>query len=176
MDFTHKILQEHKLEIAPLSVKYISKVSRLVDRTFKHHKTKRHKPSDRIKASLKSKTWKKDEKEYTNLKYYILKSVNSEEVAGLIGFYRHKNDNPFKIWIDWLVVDQKHRGKKLGSVLIEFAQFYGKLHGYTLLSLYTTNHPNESKAQELYAKKGFMVKSVSPSIFWTGFVKEKIVA
>lgn len=176
MVFTHKVLEKRQLEIVPLSSSFVSRASCLVDTTFRHHKTKRHSPSDRIKSCLRNKEWKSDGKEYVNLKYFVLKPIDSLKVMGFIGFYRNKKDNPFKMWIDWLVVDPEARGKGLGSVLVDFAISYAKNHGFTLLSLYTTNHPSESKAQELYAQKGFIVKEVKPSVFWTGFVKEKRIA
>ncbi len=176
MDFKHKTLETNALEIVALSASLMSNASRLVDTTFSHHKTKRYSPSDRIKKYLKSKEWKFDEKEYVDLKYFVLKPVGSLKVLGFVGFYRNKKDSPRKIWIDWLVVDPSSRGRGFGSLLVDFAIGYAKYRGNTFLLLYTTNHAEEAKAQTLYAKKGFRVKEVKPGISGTGFGKEKLIA
>lgn len=56
--------------------------------------------------------------------------------------------------IEHVVIDERHRGKGLGRLLVEAAIALGKSRGYRYLDL--TTNPARSEANALYAKLGFV--------------------
>lgn len=177
MDSYKSRLKKDGLEIIPLCPSLLKRSAKVVDTVFAHYQSKKYVPSDRLRASLtKKKEWQFLERHYVDLEYFVLKKVSKNIVIGVVGFYRKKSDPQSILWIDWLAVDYAFRGKGYGSLLVDWASVYAKKKRATKLSLYTTNNTEESKAQTLYAKKGFNLKEVVPCQFWTGFVKEKRIA
>jgi RimJ/RimL family protein N-acetyltransferase len=53
---------------------------------------------------------------YKLCKYYVLK--DNEQIIGVTGLYREKEDNDDTIWIGWFGIRSSHRGKKLGEKLL----------------------------------------------------------
>lgn len=176
MVFKHRLLLSHKLEISQISQKTTTSACRMIEENFKYYQSKNYSPSERIKASLKSKEWKSDEMHFLDMKYFVLKEQDTTKILGVVGFCRKKKDSPQRLWIDWLVVDPRHRGKGFGSLLVDFAIMYAKYKGVKFLALYTTDNKEEAKAQTLYAKRDFVIRESKPSSYWTGFVKEKKIA
>lgn len=177
MDSYKSQMKKDDLEIVPLCSKYLKKAAKIVDEVFAHYQSRKYMPSDRLRASLeKKKEWKLHERHYVDLEYFVLKKTSKDSVIGVVGFYREKSDPSSVVWVDWLAVDRASRGKRYGSLLVDWAIGHAQEKKVTRLRLYTTNNREESKAQTLYSKRGFMLKEVKPCLFWTGFVKEKIVA
>lgn len=96
------------------------------------------------------------------LEYFLLLDDQKEDILGLIGQYEKQEDPPDVVWIGWFCIDPAHQGKKLGEFLLKWNMQNAKEKGYTTMKLYTSEHPNERKAQRLYNKLGFQITSIQP--------------
>ena len=79
------------------------------------------------------------------------------DVCGTTGLYMYKKDEKEAVWLCWFCVDPEHRGQGIGRDLLEFSIEKAKESGKVFLRLYTSDHPSEAAAQELYEKYGLVV-------------------
>ena len=89
------------------------------------------------------------------LDYWIYLDVQND-VVGIVGLYTQNSDTDNKIWLGWYGVKPSHRGKKIGSELLDFATQKAKEEGYKELHLYTTNDAVHQDAIALYLRRGFV--------------------
>ncbi len=61
------------------------------------------------------------------------------------------------VWLGWYCVRPDQRGKGLGRELIEWTIDKAKEQGFKKLKLYTSEDPEEAKAQEIYENYGFKI-------------------
>lgn len=90
-----------------------------------------------------------------------------EEIVGYVTIKIVEKTNPsmryrVQISIEAICVDEKARGKGIGTKLLEYVREYGKQNGCTDMYL-TVNEENEN-AINLYEKFGFRVKSIAYSM------------
>ncbi len=90
-----------------------------------------------------------------------------DEIVGYMTFNIKEKNNPSmryrkQLQIEALCVDEKNRGKGIGTSLLKYAKEYGKENGCTDIYL-TVNEENE-KAIKLYEKFGFKIKSLAYSM------------
>ena len=93
-----------------------------------------------------------------NEEIYIAKE--DKEIVGYIIFNIKEKENPIRkqLNIDAICVDEKHRGKGIGTKLLEVVKEIAKSKGCTDLYL-TVNQENEN-AIKVYEKLGFKVKNI----------------
>ena len=95
-----------------------------------------------------------------NEEIYIAKE--DKEIVGYIIFNIKEKENPImrykQLNIDAICVDEKHRGKGIGTKLLEVVKEIAKSKGCTDLYL-TVNQENEN-AIKVYEKLGFKVKNI----------------
>lgn len=90
-----------------------------------------------------------------------------DEIVGYITFNVKEKDNPSmryrkQLQIEAICVDEKNRGKGIGTELLKYVKNYGKENGCTDIYL-TVNEENEN-AIKVYEKFGFKVKSIAYSM------------
>ena len=90
-----------------------------------------------------------------------------DEIAGYITFNIKEKNNPSmryrkQLQIEAICVDEKNRGKGIGTELLEYARKFAKEDNCTDLYL-TVNKENEN-AIKVYEKFGFKVKSIAYSM------------
>ena len=76
-----------------------------------------------------------------------------QEIAGMLTLGVYSSPTGRKAWIEDVVVDQKHRGKRLGRQLVQYAiEYTRKLSPITLM---LTSNPARTEANALYRSEGF---------------------
>lgn len=90
-----------------------------------------------------------------------------DEIVGYITINIKEKNNPSmryrkQLQIEAICVDEKNRGKGIGTELLEYARKFGKENNCTDLYL-TVNKENE-KAIKVYEEFGFKVKSIAYSM------------
>jgi len=90
-----------------------------------------------------------------------------DEIAGYITFNIKEKSNPSmryrkQLQIEAICVDEKARGKGIGTALLEYVKKHGKENGCTDMYL-TVNEENE-QAIKVYEKFGFKIKSIAYSM------------
>ena len=90
-----------------------------------------------------------------------------DDILGYITINITEKDNPSmryrkQLQIEAICVDEKSRGKGIGTALLKFAKEFGKENNCTDLYL-TVNKENEN-AIKIYEEFGFKVKSISYSM------------
>lgn len=90
-----------------------------------------------------------------------------DEIAGYITFNIKEKNNPSmryrkQLQIEAICVDEKARGKGIGTALLEYVKKHGKENGCTDMYL-TVNEENE-QARKVYEKFGFKIKSIAYSM------------
>lgn len=90
-----------------------------------------------------------------------------DEIVGYITINIKEKNNPSmryrkQLQIEAICVDEKNRGKGIGTELLEYARKFGTENNCTDLYL-TVNKENE-KAIKIYEKFGFKVKSIAYSM------------
>lgn len=148
---------KQEFKIKPLSKKTLEEASKLTLKVFHSKKTDEDYPPKWFEASLNPNANKKsyDDFDVKDLKYWVALNNNNEKVVGIIGIYTLKYDEKNANWLGWYCVDPKERDKGLGKLLLKFVIKKTKKQGKTWLRLYTSNEPNEKRANEIYDKLGF---------------------
>ncbi len=87
-----------------------------------------------------------------------------DEIVGYITFNIKEKNNPSmryrkQLQIEAICVDEKNRGKGIGTELLEYVRKFGKENNCTDLYL-TVNQENEN-AIKVYEKFGFQVKNIA---------------
>lgn len=90
-----------------------------------------------------------------------------DEIVGYITFNIKEKNNPSmryrkQLQIEAICVDEKSRGKGIGTELLKYAKKFGKENNCTDIYL-TVNEENEN-AIKVYEKFGFKVKSIAYSM------------
>lgn len=93
-------------------------------------------------------------KEDVFVDYWIVLN-EQEEIIGVTGIYKLKEDSHDVVWLGWYCIRKDQRGKGLGRELLEWTIKKAKERGFNKLKLYTSTDPNEASAQILYEKLGF---------------------
>lgn len=109
---------------------------------------------------------KKDFDEMIKSKEIFIAKIQNE-IVGYITFNIKEKTNPAmryrrQLQIDTLCIDEKYRGKGIGTKLLEYLKEYGKENNCTDMYL-TVNEENET-AIRTYEKFGFKVKSIAYSM------------
>ncbi len=100
-------------------------------------------------------------------------AINDQgKVIKTTGLYRYLNDEKDAGWLFWFCVAPEERGKGVGKQLLLFSIDEAKKSGAKYLRLYTSDAPDEKKAQMLYEKYGLMEKTRQKKLFWTKIVRE----
>jgi GNAT superfamily N-acetyltransferase len=86
------------------------------------------------------------------LEYYVLRGEGGT-IYGVSGLYRQKEDEgESSFWIGWLGVDKDYRQLGLGSRLLSETIRKAEAMGARALKVYSSSHPNEARANEMYSK------------------------
>lgn len=135
----------------------VDEAVKLLNRVFPYDTEKDNLPEKFLKGSLNplkyKKYWEKFNIAY--LKYFVLIDDKSKKIIGTTGLYKRKQDDKGVVWLGWYCVAPEFREKKLGRKLLAWTIKKAKKQKNKKLRLYTTLHPNEKVAQELYKKIGF---------------------
>ena len=94
----------------------------------------------------------------------ILIAKKEEEIVGYVMIKIEERETPItkyrkQINIEAICVDEEHRGKGIGTKLIQAVEKIGKAQGCTNLCL--TVHEKNKRAKKVYEKIGFKVKSIA---------------
>lgn len=147
---------KEKIKIEPLSERTLNEASQMTINVFHSYVNDEDYPPKWFKASLNPDENKKAYSDFDvkSLKYWV--SLNEKnKVTGIIGIYTLKYDEKEAYWLAWYCVDPKFRGKGIGKALLNFVIAKAKKEGKMWLRLYTSNEPNEKRANEMYDKLGF---------------------
>jgi len=95
-------------------------------------------------------------------------------IATACALDRSANKNEKRAELGWVLVDPKHRGKKLGTIISMIAMEYMLEKGYENIFLITDSY--RTSAIKVYLKLGFIpeIGSEKDKIFWENFKKLKI--
>lgn len=149
--------------IAPLNNDNLLDACNLVDKVFAYDELL---PSNELKASLDSKKFKEFKKSshhksikfLNTLEYYVAFDTDNNKVVWTTGIYTLEPDKDKKtarLW--WFCVDEEYRWKWIWKMLIDFTINKSIEYWFNSIKLYTSDHPSEQVAQELYEKKWFYV-------------------
>lgn len=86
------------------------------------------------------------------VKYYIMR--DGEKIVGCIGLSVKKEEED-SYRIGWFGVDEHYRGLGLGKKLISFVIEKARDNSKNSIKVYSSNHPNEREANEMYKRLGF---------------------
>lgn len=144
------------MKIEPLSKNTLSDVCKLTLKVFHSKVSDEDYPPKWLKASLNpgAKDSPYSDLDVKSLQYWVALN-NNGEVIGVIGVYTLTYDYEEAYWVAWYCVDPKSRGKGIGKALLDFVVTKAKKDGKKWLRLYTSNDPNEKRANEMYNKLGF---------------------
>lgn len=151
------------IKIIPLNLENLKKACILVDNVFAYDELL---PSNELRASLDEKIFfdfknssnHKSIKFLKSLEYYVAIDTDNNNIIWTTGIYTLETDiNKNIAWLGWFCVDEKYRGKWIWKMLIDFTINKAIEDWYISMKLYTSNHPSEQIAQELYEKKWFSV-------------------
>jgi GNAT superfamily N-acetyltransferase len=147
---------KERIKIDPLSEKTLTSACKLTLDVFHPNINDKDYPPKWLKASLKPEINKELYLEFDimSLKYWVALDTNNR-VFGIIGLYTLSYDEKEAYWLGWYCVDPKSRGKGVGKLLLNFVISKAKKDGKKWLRLYTSNEPNERRANEIYDKLGF---------------------
>jgi GNAT superfamily N-acetyltransferase len=76
-------------------------------------------------------------------------------VIGTVGLYSEPSDCHEAAWVGWFTVDPGAGGLGTGQKLLQFAIDEATRRGKRYLRLYTSDHPNEARAGQMYRRAGF---------------------
>lgn len=85
--------------------------------------------------------------------HLFIAELENSEIVGMISIGTYDIPSGKRIWIEDVVVDSSHRGKRYGEQLTLFAVNFCKSWGGTDIRL--TSRPERVAANELYQKLGF---------------------
>lgn len=137
----------------PLTEKYLEATIKMVNEVFPEDRGAIWNPEKSLPLSLRSQN---ELKEDVFVDYWIVLN-EKEEVIGVTGMYKLKNDPEDVVWLGWYCVRSDRRGKGFGRKLLEWTIEKAKERGFKKIKLYTSTDPNESVAQVLYEKLGFKI-------------------
>ena len=86
--------------------------------------------------------------------HLFIAELENSEIVGMITIGTYDIPSGKRIWIEDVVVDSSHRGKKYGEQLTVFAISYCKSFGGADIRL--TSRPERIAANDLYQKLGFV--------------------
>ena len=89
--------------------------------------------------------------------YWVLLSPE-DKVVGMTGLCKDvdgEKEEEGTLWLDWFALDPSCRGKRLGSMLLQFTKEQAIQRGTKRIKLYTSNQKSEHVANLLYQKLGF---------------------
>mgnify|MGYP001575831505 CR=1 FL=1 len=148
------------MEIRPLSRENIEDAIKLANAVFPNDTLYEHSPAQVFEASLEPAAhkdyWKRNKlKLLENFVAYDEK----QEIIGVTGLYRRKDDPEDVVWLGWYCVDFEKRGKGYGKAILVWTIKAARERGFKVMKLWTTEDPNEAIAQKLYKKLGFKITS-----------------
>lgn len=86
--------------------------------------------------------------------YHMFIAALDDDVVGVIGMiHNHNLHDGFVTYIEQIVIDEDHRGKGLGALLLQFAENRAKEDGCDLIELDTDL--GEEDAESFYEKNGY---------------------
>lgn len=86
--------------------------------------------------------------------YHMFIAELDDDVVGVIGMiHNHNLHDGFVTYIEQVVIDEDHRGKGLGALLLQFAENRAKEDGCDLIELDTDL--DETEAETFYEKNGY---------------------
>jgi GNAT superfamily N-acetyltransferase len=146
------------MDIIPLSKKYLEETVKMVNDVFPYETNTEWNPERSFLTYINyveqpesfAKQWVR------KIHYWIVLS-NTNEVIGVTGLYKTSEDPKDLVWVGWFCVRPNQREKGLGRKLLEWTVEQARIEGYKRLKLYTSTHPNEARAQNLYEKLGFVM-------------------
>ncbi len=89
---------------------------------------------------------------------YVVGYVEESRLLGMASMAIYRVISGYKGWIEDVAVDEKARGKKIGTLLIQQLIAKGKELGLGEILLFTS--PNNEIAINLYENEGFKLKGV----------------
>ncbi len=92
-----------------------------------------------------------------DLKYWFAVDTQTDDVLGVIGLYSAEDDQEEASWISWFCTGKKHRGKGVGTMLLEHVIAKTRDDMKSYVRLFTSTDPKEAAAQGLYVKMGFRI-------------------
>lgn len=147
------------MNIIPLTKEHLEETIKMVNEVFQNDIDAEYNPERSFKTSLKFIEQPKllQKSQMDRIDYWIALDDNTNQVIGVTGLYRRKNDPDDIVWLGWYCIRADQRGNGLGRKLLEWTIEKAKVDGYKIFKLYTSTDPNESRAQALYEKLGFMI-------------------
>jgi len=151
------------ITIEPLSKETLDDAVRAAEKVFPYEDTLFNltKPGYAFHVSLMSKVVKKCLTRLvgiTSLNYFVALDGTEQEnkrVVGFSGIYIYNKDEKEAVWGAWSGVDSGYRDRGIGKMLFRNTLEKGIETGKEYFRLYTTTHPNEDRAKEIYKKLGF---------------------
>lgn len=137
----------------PLSEKYLEAAVKMVNEVFPEDAEAIWNPEKSLPLSLRPQS---EPKEDVFVDYWILLNER-DEVIGVTGMYRLKDDPKDVVWLGWYCLRNDQRGKCFGKELLEWTVSKAKERGFRKMKLYTSTDPNEAVAQILYDKLEFNI-------------------
>ncbi len=161
------------MEILPLEDNRIREAARLVARVF---------PGQSLTERLTFPAWRRRHRPAVRrflrmagiaeiLGFWV--AVDDGRIIGTTGLYTMTRDEGEAIWLAWFCVDPAARGRGVGKALMERSLEEACKQGKSLFRLYTSDVPNEAKAQFLYERYGFRVVRKKRQLFYTKIYRER---
>jgi GNAT superfamily N-acetyltransferase len=147
------------MKIIPLSEEHLEETIKMANDVFPDDIDEKYSPRKSLSTSIKFKenTELLEKSPMQKLDYWIALDDSTNKVVGVTGLYRRKNEPEDIIWLGWYCVNINERGKGIGRKLLEWTIDKARTEGFKKFKLYTSEDPNEARAQELYEKLDFKV-------------------
>jgi ribosomal protein S18 acetylase RimI-like enzyme len=143
------------MRIEPLSKETLKGAMEMLNKVFPVQ-TKRESSDYWLPKSISGSYKKSRYPSVRYCKYWV--AVEDGKVVGITGLYSLEEDWKDALWLSWFCVDPSCRGRGLGTKLLDLAIENARKEGKKFLRLYTSpDDPNESAAQKLYEKRGFVI-------------------
>ncbi|KND47722.1 MAG: hypothetical protein AB201_02175 [Parcubacteria bacterium C7867-006] len=137
----------------PLTEKYLEAAVKMVDEVFPQDLDAIWNPEKSLPLSLRPQS---ELKQDVFVDYWIVLNDN-DEIIGVTGMYRLKEDPEDVVWLGWYCIRADQRGRGLGRELLNWTIDKAKERGFKKMKLYTSTDPNEAAAQILYDKLDFKI-------------------
>jgi GNAT superfamily N-acetyltransferase len=151
-------LDRDSFAIKPLTIGTLLPALRLVDRVFPIREQGRERADVFFTASLFAPgRFYLRRRGYPFVRYWVAKDQETGRIYGTVGMYT-RADDPEAYWGGWMCVDPRERGKAVGHELMMSAFAEAKRRGDRKYArLYTSNDPNEARANEMYDRIGLRI-------------------
>ena len=131
------------MNIVPLSKENLEETIKMVNEVFPDDINAEYNPERSFRIAIKfiEEPELLENRQMKKIGYWIVLSDEGNEVIGVTGLYRRKNDPSDLVWLGWYCIRSDQRGNGLGRKLLEWTIEKARSGGYKLQKIQTKPAP-----------------------------------